>query len=170
MNKRKPQLKNLPRFLKKPWFWFIATRFRNSVILHRFFISRVRIWRMTGCHIGKNVRIGLDVYYDVDNAGLIHIEDNVWIASRCLLLCHRRDMKQYYKGDEYMDLPYMRAPVTLKKGCCISMDSIVFPGVTVGEGAVVGAGSVVVKDVPAWSVVAGNPAKIIYMVKEREDE
>lgn len=168
MNKTKPKLKHLPRFLKKQFFWWIANVYRNSVILPKFFVGIVHIWRMTGCHIGQNVRIGLDVYYDIDNANLIYIEDDVWITSRCLLLCHRRDMSQYYKGDCIMDMPYIKAPVTLKKGCHIGMGSIIMPGVTVGEGAVVGAGAIVTKDVPAWSVVAGNPAKIIYMIKERQ--
>ena len=41
------------------------------------------------------------------------------------------------------------------------MDCIILKGVTIGEGAIVGAGSVVTKDVPAWTVVAGNPAKVV---------
>jgi maltose O-acetyltransferase len=45
---------------------------------------------------------------------------------------------------------------------------IILKGVTIGEGAIVGAGSVVTKDVPAWSVAAGNPARVIR--KLREDE
>ena len=50
------------------------------------------------------------------------------------------------------------------------MGSIIMPGVTVGEGAVVGAGSVVVKDVPAWSIATGNPAKVVKQIKKRTDE
>lgn len=41
------------------------------------------------------------------------------------------------------------------------MNCIILKGVTIGEGAIVGAGSVVTKDVPAWTVVAGNPAKVV---------
>jgi acetyltransferase-like isoleucine patch superfamily enzyme len=41
------------------------------------------------------------------------------------------------------------------------MESFVLPGVTVGEGAIVGAGSLVTKDVPAWTVASGRPAKVI---------
>lgn len=109
----------------------------------------------------------MDVYYDLDNANMIYVEDDVWIASRSLILCHRRDMSCYFKNEPYKSLPYLINPVVLKKGCCVSMGAIVMPGVTVGEGAVVGAGALVTKDVPAWTVVAGVPAKVISEIKER---
>ena len=47
---------------------------------------------------------------------------------------------------------------------------MIMPGVTIGEGAVVGAYSLVTKDVPAWTVVAGNPARVIKAIKPRENE
>ena len=97
--KKKPHLKNLPRFLKKRWYWFIANLYRNAAVLPWIF-DITHIWRHVGCHVGKNVRIGLDVYFDVDNASMITIEDDVWIASRALILCHRRDMHQYYFGEQ----------------------------------------------------------------------
>ena len=167
MKKKKPQLKNLPRFLRKHfWYWPLMNISRNSVIIP-FFIPRAWLWRLTGCHIGKNVCIGLDVYYDLDNAKMIYVEDDVWITSRSLILCHRRDMSQYYRNERRKDAPYIIKPVRLKKGCHIGMGSIIMPGVTIGEGAVVGAGALVTKDVPAWTVVAGVPAKVIYEIKER---
>ena len=52
-------------------------------------------------------------------------------------------------------------PVLLKSGCWIGAGVIILPGVTIGENSVVGAGSVVTKDVPPATVVAGNPARII---------
>lgn len=125
------------------------------------------LWKQTGCHIGKNVKMGYDIYYDVHNASLITIEDNVWIASRSLLLCHKRDLSTYSMFDDYSDLPYIKRPVTLKKGCVVGMGSIVMPGVTVGEGAIIAAGSLVVRDVPAWTVVAGNPATVFRNIKKR---
>lgn len=161
-------IKHIPRNIRKTWFWYIANVSRNGTVLFAGgFIKRSSIWKITGCNIGKNVSIGLDVYYDVGNAKLITIEDDVWIASRSLILCHRRNMKAYYAGERYKDLPYIFAPVVLKRGCCISMGAMIMPGVTVGEGAVVGAGALVTKDVPAWTVVAGCPAEVLYKVKER---
>lgn len=159
---------HIPRNIKRACFWYIANVSRNGVVIFTGgLIDRSSIWRMTGCNVGKNVSIGLDVYYDVGNAKLITIEDDVWIASRTLILCHRRDMKAYYANDRYKDLPYILAPVVLKKGCCISMGAIIMPGVTIGEGAIVGAGAIVTKDVPDWTVVTGNPAKVLYKVNDR---
>lgn len=123
-----------------------------------------------GCHVGNNVSIGHSVAVDVGNTGLIHIEDDVILTNHCIILCHRRDMKGYRKGDDGTKLPYIYAPVTLKKGCQIGMGSIIMPGVTVGEGAIVGACSVVTKDVPAWTIATGSPCKVIKEIPKREHE
>ena len=58
-------------------------------------------------------------------------------------------------------------PIKICDDAWIGMNVIILKGVTIGEGAVVGAGSVVTKDVPAWTVVAGNPAKVVKELKER---
>ncbi len=55
--------------------------------------------------------------------------------------------------------------ITLKSGCSIGANATLLPGITIGKGAMVGAGSVVVKDVPDNAVVVGNPAKIIRYIK-----
>lgn len=55
--------------------------------------------------------------------------------------------------------------VTINNGASIGANATVLPGITIGEGALVGAGAVVTKDVPANTVVAGNPAKIIRYLK-----
>ena len=61
-----------------------------------------------------------------------------------------------------------RAKVTIKDKAWIGFNSIILKGVTIGEGAIVGSGSVVSKDVPDWAVVAGNPAQIIRIIAENE--
>jgi putative colanic acid biosynthesis acetyltransferase WcaF len=58
-------------------------------------------------------------------------------------------------------MPLVYRPITISAQSWVAANCFVGPGVTVGEGAVVGAHSVVVKDVPAWTVVAGNPVRII---------
>jgi acetyltransferase-like isoleucine patch superfamily enzyme len=60
------------------------------------------------------------------------------------------------------------ATVTISDKTWIGFNSIILKGVTIGEGAIVGAGSVVTKDVPAWTIVAGNPARVIREIPENE--
>ncbi len=141
-------------------------------IFHTFRFNQLRpwLWRKMGCHVGKNVSIGHSVGVDVGNTDLVHVEDNVIITNHCIILCHRRDMKGYRKGDNGTLLPYIYAPVTLKKGCQIGMGSIVMPGVTIGEGAIIGARSTVTKDIPAWTIAVGNPCKVIKEIPERKDD
>jgi galactoside O-acetyltransferase len=57
-------------------------------------------------------------------------------------------------------------PILIKSNAWIGMNCIILRGVTIGEGAIVGAGSVVTKDVPDWTVVGGNPAKVIKVLPE----
>lgn len=59
-------------------------------------------------------------------------------------------------------------PVTICDKVWIGFNALILKGVTIGEGAVVGAGAVVTKDVPAWTIVGGNPARIIREIAENE--
>ena len=126
---------------------------------------RPRLWKRTGVKINGTVNIGYDVYFDVGNAHLITIDEGAWITSRCLILCHRRDMSVYTKGDDINKMPYIKEPVHICKGVHLGMGAIVMPGVTIGEGAIIGAGAVVTKDIPAWTIAAGCPAKVIKEIK-----
>lgn len=124
--------------------------------------------RKVGCKVGKNVFIGDYVRFDTNHADLIILEDNVHIASGCRLLCHQRDLSNYFIGDDYSKLGYLLKKIHVKKGALIGMDTFVMPGVTIGEGAIVGAGSLVTKDVPAWTIATGRPAKVVKHIPERE--
>jgi len=98
--------------------------------------------------------------YSANTGAGITIEDDVMLGSGVHIYVgnHRFDdvtrpiIKQGHSPSK---------PVLLKKGCWIGANSIILPGVTVGENSVVGAGSVVTKDVGARVLVAGNPAKKI---------
>lgn len=129
--------------------------------------TRAKLWRKMGCTVGENVFIGHSVALDYGNTDKIIIEDKVYITNCCIVLAHRRDMANYCKYDDSYELPYVYKPVVLKKGCQIGMGSIIMPGVTIGEGAIVGARSVVTKDIPAWTIAAGSPCKVIKEIKER---
>lgn len=151
---------------RRKFFWMA---YQKNWMIDPCTDKRAKYWKKCGAHINGNVNIGYDVYFDASNAQYITIEDKVWIASRCLILCHKRDMSNYCVGDDYNKLPYLHKEVILKKGCTIGMGSIIMPGVTVGEGAMIGAGSVVTHDIPAWTIAVGNPAKIVKEIKIRPE-
>lgn len=147
--------------IKRFFFWWLSKLAKYSVVVWYFPRLRPYIWRIIGVKVGNNVDIGWDVFLDVNYADQLTVEDDVWIINRSMIFCHRRSMDEYHIGSRYKDMPQIKMPVVIKKGAAISTGAIIMPGVTVGEGAIVGAGSVVTKDVPAWSIVAGVPAKVI---------
>ena len=150
---------------RKKFFWMA---YQKNWLLDPATDRRAKYWRKCGAHINGNVNIGYDVYFDASNAGLITIDDGAWITSRCIILCHRRDMKAYGIGDDINQMPYIHAPVHISKGVHVGMGSIIMPGVTIGEGAIIGAGSVVTKDIPAWTIAVGCPAKVIKSIAEKK--
>ena len=151
---------------------FLMKYFMNSWLLSPFLPRKIRPWvlKKIGCHIGKGCFIGDNVRIDTGHSDMITIEDGVSIAGGTRLLCHQRDFTDYSVGSDYLKLGYTIKPIVLKKGCLVGMESFVMPGVTVGEGAIVGAGSLVTKDVPAWSIATGRPAKVVKHIPERDRE
>lgn len=131
---------------------------------------RPRFMRKMGCHVGKGCFIGDHVRIDQGHADMITLEDGVSIAGGSRLLCHQRDFVDYFVGEDYNKLSYSVKPIVLKKGCLIGTESLVLPGVTVGEGAIVGGGSLVTKDIPAWTVATGRPAKVVRIIPKKEDD
>jgi acetyltransferase-like isoleucine patch superfamily enzyme len=162
--------------------WNVCMRFVRSiygallssmmgwVILAPFNPRKVRpaLMRRMGCHVGKGCFIGDHVRIDGGHADMITLEDGVSVAGGARLLCHQRDFSNYCVGDDYNKLGYVIKPIVLKKGCLIGMESFVLPGVTVGEGAIVGAGSLVTKNIPAWTVAVGRPAKVVKQIPARK--
>lgn len=151
---------------------FLLKYMMNSWILSPISPRKLRPWvlRKIGCSVGKNVFIGDSVKVDSGHADLIFIEDHVHIAGGTRLLCHQRDLSDYKVGDDYAKLGYTLKPIVLKKGCLVGMESFVFPGVTIGEGAIVGAGSLVTKDIPAWTIATGRPAKVVKQISQRDNQ
>lgn len=131
--------------------------------------NRPRILRKLGCKVGKNVFIGDHVVIDLNHADLIFIDDFAHITGGCRLLCHQRDLKGYCVGDNAADCGYRLGEIHIGKGCMIGMETMIMPGVTVGEGAIVGAGSLVTKDIPAWTIAAGRPAKVVKLILQNTD-
>lgn len=160
----------LRRFFKRYKNGFLLKYCMYSMFLSPFNSRSLRpkLWRWMGAKVGKNVFVGYEVLVDTSYAEMIELEDNVHIASRCILLCHQRDLSNYFVGDDYAKLPYKKAGITLKKGCLIATNTMIMPGVTIGEGAIVGAYSLVMKDIPPWTVAIGRPAKIVRSIPKRE--
>jgi acetyltransferase-like isoleucine patch superfamily enzyme len=103
-------------------------------------------------------------------AAKIEIGDDVMISwgvtivdhnSHSISFSHRaNDVTNWRKGQK--DWTHVKvAPVKIGDKVWIGVNALILKGVTIGEGAVVGAGAVVTKDVPAWTIVGGNPAQII---------
>lgn len=150
--------------------WWLSKQAKTSVICWMIPGLRPKIWRWCGAKVGKNVSIGWDVFLDVMYAKYLTIEDDVWIANRSIVFCHRRVMEPYRIGDRYKELQQLPRPVVIKKGACVSIATTVMPGVTIGEGAVTGTGALITKDVPAWTIVAGVPAKVLKTLEPRSSE
>jgi len=118
--------------------------------------------------IGKGTRISRNVILDDHNPELITIGKNVAITTRVVVLCHQRDLTKYSVGDDAMSFPFKEERVIIKDNVHIGIGSIIMPGVTIGEGAIIGAGSVVTKDIPPYCVAVGVPAKVIRYFNENK--
>lgn len=124
-------------------------------------LLRPAIWRGLGCEVGKNVHIGHEVRLDFGNAEMIHIGNDVVISNGVTILCHKRDVSNYQQGGKATKLPFKYCDVYIESGCQIGINSTILPGVTIGEGTIIGSCSLVTKDVPPWSIACGVPVKVI---------
>ena len=149
---------------------FLLKFLMNSWVLSPLEPRKLRpyVLRKIGCVVGKDVFIGSDIWVDSGHADMITIEDHAHVDARCVLLCHKRDLSDYYIGDDYAKLPYKKAHIKIGKGCSVGTGSIVMPGVSIGEGAIVGAGSLITKDIPAWTIAIGRPAKVVKEIPSRQ--
>lgn len=111
--------------------------------LQRFLYTR--IFKMD---IHHTVKFSLSVKFDKTNPKGIHVAENTYIAFDVAILTH-----DFTRG--------VRRHTRIGRNCFIGARSIILPGIEIGDGSIVAAGAVVVKNVPANSIVAGNPAKVI---------
>jgi acetyltransferase-like isoleucine patch superfamily enzyme len=126
--------------------------------------------------IGNNVFIGGKTILDC----VVHIaiEDDVLISYDCLIAdsdnhslrsgIRKHDLADWRKGGSHDWSTTKTKPVRLKKGAWIGARAIILKGVTIGEGAIVGAGAVVTHDIPAYTIAAGNPARVIRELRPDE--
>ena len=122
--------------------------------------------------LGNNVFIGGNSIIDCKED--ISIEDNVLVSYECIIFDHdshsvdksKRENDLYRFKNNKMNWDEVKSKkINIKKNAWICARSIILKGVTIGEGSIVGAGSVVTQDVPDFSLVSGNPAKFIRKVQ-----
>ena len=133
------------------WRSFLLRLFGAKVGHDVHIYNSATIYMPWNLEIGDWSAIGEHAY--VYNLGKISIRDKVTISHRAHLCAGTHD---YTKPD----LPLLKLPIIIHDQAWICADAFVGPGVTVGEGAIVGARAVAVKDVDPWDIVAGNPAKL----------
>jgi putative colanic acid biosynthesis acetyltransferase WcaF len=130
------------------------------------------ILRCFGAKVGRNVNIypSAIIYFPwhleigewsaigegalIYNLGPITIGQRVTISHRAHLCAGTHDYRK-------SDMPLLKPPIVVKDQAWICANAFVGPGVTVGQGAIVAAAAVVMRDVPDWQIVSGNPAVVV---------
>jgi maltose O-acetyltransferase len=137
------------------WKWklFLAQAGEN-LLLHK----NVRIQSPEKVKLGNNVSVNYNTL--LDGHGGLEIKDNVLVGMNVLILTANHVFSQLDKPIKSQGLDC--APVVIKENSWIGANAVILPGVELGRGTVVGAGSIVTKSFPAYSVIAGNPAKLLY--------
>lgn len=138
-------------------------------ILESIMPRKMRPWllRRIGCHVGKNVFIGDFVRVDLQHAHMIYIDNYAHVTSDCRLLCHQRYLTNYRVGDNAVLCGYITGEIHICKGCMIGMRSMIMSGVTIGDGLIVGANSLVTKNIPL-DIIATRMATKVVKAAERE--
>ncbi len=137
-----------------------------------------------GCSVGDNTRIGTFVEIQ-KNAHIgknckiqshtficegVTLEDNVFVGHSVTFINDTYPRATNADGVVQTEGDWQVAPTIVKKGASIGSGSTILGNVTIGENAIIGAGSVVTKDVPPDTIVAGNPAKILRSIKGGETD
>lgn len=128
-------------------------------------LQNSRIWCYEQKGLAKpQIRIGKHCYLGYHLSILagadVTIDDWVLMASDILITTESHGMDPESEI-AYMDQPLTVAPVHIKSGCWIGEKVVIMPGVTIGQKCIVGAGSIVTKDIPDYSIAVGNPARVI---------
>lgn len=151
----------LPRFrflsyLKSVFLCLVGAKIGKRVVFYP------GVWICTGRNliVGDDVDFAKDVLVTTD--GGVSIGDRVLIGYRTQILSSNHNVPP--KSERIFSAGHSKAPVVIEKDVWIGANCIILPGVTVGEGAIIAAGSVVTKNIPPFVYVAGIPARII---KER---
>ncbi len=122
------------------------------------------------CDYGRNISAGDNIYINhncvILDGAQVTFGDNVFIAMNCCFTTagHPLDRELRNKGLEYA------YPIKVGKNVWIGASVTVLPGVTIGDNAVIGAGSLVNRDIPSGVVAAGNPCRVLHEITEEDKE
>lgn len=108
--------------------------------------------------IGNNCHIGY--YFTLLNASKVYIGDNVLFASHVFVTSENHGIDPESEL-AYVEQPLLASPVSIGDGCWIGEKVCILPGVNIGKKCIIGAGSVVTKSIPDYSIAVGNPARVI---------
>jgi acetyltransferase-like isoleucine patch superfamily enzyme len=143
--------------LRSWWLRLLGARIGPGAIVHdvRFF----NLYRrgVAGLSLGRDCFLGDECLLDLAEA--IVLEDQVTFAERVLVLTHTN--VGYRDHPLQRHFPPLAAPVVVEAGCFVGAGAILLPGIRVGRGSFVAAGSVVTQDVPPGTLVAGVPARVV---------
>lgn len=141
------------RTVRKLYFMFMGAKIGKGSVIFR----RSEVLNPKGLKMGQYTNIGFDAW--IDARAHISIGNHTTIASRTQIITGSHDVDSDTFAATFK-------PVSIGSNCWIGTSAIILPGVTIGDGAVVAAGSVVTKDVEPYHVVGGVPAKFIKMRKK----
>ena len=136
------------------WGWrrFLLRRFGADIGRGAKILPSARVWLPANLTLGEYACLGEGV--DCYCVALISVGDHATVSQRAFLCAATHD-----PADPHMRL--VAEPIKVGASAWVCAEAFVGPGVTVGEGAVIGARAVAVKDVEPWTVVVGNPAKFL---------
>jgi acetyltransferase-like isoleucine patch superfamily enzyme len=145
--------------------WLARKKFKKFGVKSEFRPFAMAI-NPSNISIGDSViiRPGVALFATHSPGGYIIIEDHIGIGGGCHFYVSNHRFEDVTKPIKYQG-HHQAKPIKVCTGSWIGANCSILPGVTIGQNAVVGAGSVVTKDVEAFTVVAGNPAKIIKRLK-----
>ncbi len=119
-----------------------------------------------GAKIGRRVKISSHTFICEG----VTIEDDVFVGHGVIFINDKYPRSTNISGQLQTEQDWVCVPTLVKRGASIGSNTTILCGMTIGEGAIVGAGSVVTHDVAPWTIVAGNPARVIRGVPEQIGE
>ena len=170
-----------------------VSHLRNSIVASRRIAPNVKLGKdvkifdfvnLYGCEIGDNTKI--ETFVEIQKGAKVGksckisshtficegvtIEDQVFVGHNVTFINDVFPRAAAEDGELQTEEDWVCVPTLVKQGASIGSSATLLCGITVGENAIIGAGSVVTKDVPADTIVAGNPARTLRKINEKKDK